>query len=355
MYLYSHTTIIIFESFPICALIGGTSAFSVGIKWVYYGLGNEEYRVQPRYQNLKEEMLEYPEISSEEIGDIMRKANHYIHTETCRSLRADTKDHEPITTACLICLILYCDFSELSRRFTLSFRKSSSFETMEQVKSRNAKYFHWSVTLKDAISSFGQDHGIPRGVLPYLRGPFFCGMSIPLNIPQFAMYIYGPTSTSIHIEVATRFSGGTGIILEMDNSKGKARELKGMDVSFISRFREEDERYDHFSLNSCQHLFYAINSLFFGCSNRGSCPMDISSIRVVDTSTNYKQIIQSISLLDAILNKNISYGNKPSISVWNAAIPILSHLFNYQNEPQNLMNIYTKPGEHLSTTKPISK
>ena len=43
--------------------------------------------------------------------------------------------------------------------------------------------------------------------------------------------------------IFVQFCGETGMILEMDNSKGKCDGLKGMDVSWLSRFAEEEERY----------------------------------------------------------------------------------------------------------------
>ena len=33
------------------------------------------------------------------------------------------------------------------------------------------------------------------------------------------------------------------MVLELDNSKGNGQDLRAMDVSWISRFREEDERF----------------------------------------------------------------------------------------------------------------
>ena len=50
-------------------------------------------------------------------------------------------------------------------------------------------------------------------------------------------------STSGQLEVALKFSGERGMILEMDNSKGDGRLLQGMNCSWISRYKEEDERY----------------------------------------------------------------------------------------------------------------
>ena len=54
----------------------------------------------------------------------------------------------------------------------------------------------------------------------------------------------GPTSSTKSIEVATRFGGDKGMLIEFDNSKGHARFAKGFDVSWISRYgSQEDERY----------------------------------------------------------------------------------------------------------------
>ena len=67
-------------------------------------------------------------------------------------------------------------------------------------------------------------------------------MSI-VYISKFSMFVYCPLSTSTHIEVAMKFSGQQGMILEMDNSKGWGQHLNGMDCSWISRYKEEEERY----------------------------------------------------------------------------------------------------------------
>lgn len=65
-------------------------------------------------------------------------------------------------------------------------------------------------------------------------------MNVVLNVPQFNIYLISPTSTTVHLEVATRFSGEHGMILEFDNSKGNAQLLKGMDCSWISRYKEDE-------------------------------------------------------------------------------------------------------------------
>ena len=64
-------------------------------------------------------------------------------------------------------------------------------------------------------------------------------------MPQFSIKLAGPTSTSKELCVAVNFADEDGIIIEFDNARGNvAQSVRGMDVSFISRYGgQEDERY----------------------------------------------------------------------------------------------------------------
>ena len=104
----------------------------------------------------------------------------------------------------------------------------------------------WQI-LKETICFYGEtdqsftwdeDKEAKEGFL----GPFYCGMSSVMTIPQFTMQLFSPTSTSCHIEVAMKFSGDNGIIIQFDNEGGMATGMEGLDVSWISRYKEEDER-----------------------------------------------------------------------------------------------------------------
>ena len=223
--------------------------FSVGIHWQYFGDrgykdDDDEYSVKPRYNSFKEEMENYNYLPHVEINKILNKAKCYLQESAIAKSLVNVW-YGPITLEQLICIIMYCDYSELSRDFTLSFRKRNEFELISQIKKRNQKYYHWSKILKNTIKRYGQSSkkGKELGKLLELKGPFYSGMSVVLNIPQFAMMIRCPLSTSTHIEVAVKFSGQKGMILEMDNSKGKCQSVKAMDCSWISRYKEEEERY----------------------------------------------------------------------------------------------------------------
>ena len=70
---------------------------------------------------------------------------------------------------------MYCDYSLLSRDFTLSFQKRNEFELISQIKKRNQKYYHWSKILKNTIQDYGQDYNGGTDYLSSLRGPFIVG------------------------------------------------------------------------------------------------------------------------------------------------------------------------------------
>ena len=91
-----------------------------------------------------------------------------------------------------------------------------------------------------ARSCTEQNHStIDRGTL---KGPFYCGMSTVLKMSQFHIHLLSPTSTSIHIQVALKFGGESGIIMELNNDQMHTKNTRAFDVSFLSRYKEEDER-----------------------------------------------------------------------------------------------------------------
>ena len=252
---FLHEIVKIFE-----ASKSDSGSFSIGIPWKYWkGKGgfdedNDPYRVCPRFNDFKEEMLNYKYLNIAQYKHrVYNKAKQYIKTNTAQSLRAQLfedsvygriKHGDSLNMNNLIALILYCDYTELSSDFTRSFRKLHQFELLSHIKARNAKYYHFSMILKETIKCYGQTGGLfgHNGFLSELQCPLYCGMSVVLNITQFNILLLSPTSTSVHVEVALKFSGERGMILEFENKRGRGKNLRGMDCSWISRYREEDER-----------------------------------------------------------------------------------------------------------------
>eukprot|EP00488_Nonionellina_sp_1-RS-2012_P003470 TRINITY_DN7398_c0_g1_i1.p1 TRINITY_DN7398_c0_g1~~TRINITY_DN7398_c0_g1_i1.p1 ORF type:complete len:130 (+),score=26.87 TRINITY_DN7398_c0_g1_i1:108-497(+) len=114
-----------------------------------------------------------------------------------------------------------------------------------------------------------------------ITGPFYCGMSFRCILPQFNIKLNGPTSTSKHIEVATRFGGDNGVIIELNNNGDSNSDyLCSFDCSWISNFNAEDER------------------LFFG----GRYRMRVQSIHDIESRLNYQLYFHALFYFDAMLN-----------------------------------------------------
>ena len=234
-------------------------AFSVGFNFQYWESKwckkDDPYFVDKKYDNLKEEIMNYYYLSIKLYKkEIIPKAQQYHKSQIVKSIKAPIVAGDKygisyravVSVSHLICIILYTDYTNLSTDFSATFRKNDAFETLTAVKKRNQKYYFFAKGLKEVVAVYGQRYDDERGgigLLPALKGPFFCGMSFILMMPAFNIQIFGPVSTSVHQEIAVKFSGDNGIIIRFDNHKGWGKSAQGFDVSFISRYGgDEDER-----------------------------------------------------------------------------------------------------------------
>lgn len=317
-----------------------SGTFSIGIDWEYYENKENGLFVEPKYDNLKDEVLQYKyfDIKLYE-SELLPKADNY-RTSTkikCMKSKYDYKDdygilqNEVISIDRLMCIILYTDYSNLSSGFTSTFRRNNRFEPLQAIKKRHKNYYWMARLLRETVTVYGQrGHGDfdteTDETINKLSGPFFCGMNAVMNLPQFNIYLLSPTSTTVQITVATKFGGYSGIIIEFGNDRGNAEYVPGLDVSYISRFHEEDERY------GCLHTFlcreYRLNlvlfRLFYGYRDEG---LNIISIRIIENHLNLKTTISAITALDNILTNNVDDHHK--ISGDQSYGRIISHLFDY--------------------------
>ena len=276
--IYTHCqTFSVIDYYYDCVYIHSvsSSSFSVGVRFYYWfkyksmenvqdsseipnfidhsGYDIKDLYVKRKYQTLKEEILNYNYINVWHYQhEIAPKAAAYHNTAYARSIKAkfqtslsDNKVplyygiyREKITISHLMSVILYCDYSKLSADFSSTFRKNGAFDTLHNMKARNSRYYWMSKLLRETVEIFGECRN--DGLL----GPFFSGLSMVISIPNFFLRLYSPTSTSVHIEVAMKFSGDNGIIMKLDNPSGndQCKFLRGFNCSWISRYKEEDER-----------------------------------------------------------------------------------------------------------------
>eukprot|EP01083_Nonionella_stella_P250768 865965_1 len=231
------------KEFVILSKIGSAS-FSAGITWFYwpwykdrddipssFGAMNEnayggypikELFVVPKYGDYKEETLQHMDIKVYN-EFIITKKNEYMVSETVKAMEAnrfsdvgylhyDISQGTPITENHIICLILYCDFSDYCTKFSSTFRKMNKGETISQIRCRNQEFYWQSRYLREAIELFGED-----GRIDNKYGPFFSGVNCILHLPEFCLRLSSPTSTSKQITVAMRFAKSDGMIIQFNN------------------------------------------------------------------------------------------------------------------------------------------
>eukprot|EP01084_Bolivina_argentea_P158021 275313_1 len=251
--------------------------------------------IRQKHASFREEILEEKYITHEEyIKMVVIKVNAYIKSDIVKATKpvsfgAPYMNRYGISKGCLLSfehllsLVIYCDYNELSFDFSSSFRSIYWFETLSHIKKRNGKYYYLSKFLRETVEGYGQCSA-PEDITKegiQLSGPFYCGMNQLLHMPALNIRLCAPASTSIHMEVAIKFSTEDGIIIQFDNpaTSPQYSYLRGFNVSWISRYKEESER------------------LFFG----GFYYVKIQSVRVRPTKQNFEEFINAMYYLDTML------------------------------------------------------
>ena len=157
------------------------------------------------------------------------------------------------------------------------------------MKKRNQKYYFLSKYLRETVEIYGDD-----GFDDDIEGPLFCGMNIVLIMPQMNIRLNGPTSTTKQLDVAINFSKKKGIIIKLNNKYEGGGKLQRMfDVSWLSSFKEEDERFT-FSGNWGLQICDIINTV---------------------TNKNYEKYLKALWFLDMILSGNKLPKNKKYLTL----------------------------------------
>ena len=261
--------------------------------------------VRARFNCIKSEVLNSAWLSSMEFDEfIVDKTKRYFATTDCKAIQCkaggdplhfDIEVGELLREEHLYALFLYTDFSALSTDFSSSFRAVYRGESVESIKARNDRYHHFAKLLKELVMYFGVDghHYRDRS-----SGPFYCGMSAVLNIPQFAIRLNGPPSTSLHIEVAMRCGGTEGMIIQLNNTRKPASLETHFDCGWLSAFPEESER------------------LFIG----GRFMLELESVRIVETKNNYGRFLHAFHVFDSMLSGQPKKATKKDVRIVRGAV-----------------------------------
>ena len=252
------------------------------IKWDGHSI--KDLLVSPHFDSIKTEALQSGLVGAAEFEKgVIQKTERYLKMKKCRKMKSnymnnyfhfEIEEGSDLRPEHLHALFLYTDFTKFCTEFSRSFRESSASDSIDDVVTRNSKYFHTAKALREFVTLFGScgDDG--------KYGPFYCGLNCVLNIPQFAVSFQCPTSTTKTKEIAWRFAGESGMVMVMNNKKGYSVLERFLNAQWLSAFPEEDER------------------LFVGSTRH----LKVESVVLIQSAKNYRLSFGAFAKLDQALN-----------------------------------------------------
>ena len=136
--------------------------------------------VEKKYPNYKDEILQH--LTVKEYQEfIIEKATEYFKSTKVRCMRAASTYIEyihfgigngsAISIDHIMSIILYCDMDKYSTKFSETFRKLYSHETIYSVKKRNQEYWWQSKLFIETVEYFGE-YGVTEKNKNGETGPF---------------------------------------------------------------------------------------------------------------------------------------------------------------------------------------
>ena len=290
-----------------------SKGFSTGFTWMYWDhfkptddeegaaviLGTnhtkkELYSPSPKHGNFKNEILEYPTMTKLLYEKLRVKVQEFMrNSKKVKALKAHfgwsweqhygISEGAPVADAHLFAVILYCDYTVLCTKMSETFRALSPEEEVTAVKERNRSFWWMSKKLRELIEVFGDDNRKHFGTPNKIKGPFFCGVSFVASLSSFCISLRGPTSTTKQVDVSINFSGEHGIIITLNNKMYPGSMCKWFNTSWLSAFKEEDER------------------LTIG----GRREVQIVSVRNVQTTENFGRFFQPLYWFDFLFGASL--------------------------------------------------
>eukprot|EP01084_Bolivina_argentea_P114896 204449_1 len=273
---------------------------TIGNKYDHSGYKPHELYIEAKYQSIKQEILNNTicVLSIHQFTTSLTKALKYVHAEAAKQCKCRVtifqnvykiygiNNNTPISVNNLLSVILYCDWTELCCKFSKTFRKNSIYQPISSIINSNSEYANWSRVLRETVELYGQtgdDYVWDNdGHKVYAaRGPFYTGMTFVMAMPEFNIRLCSPTSTSMKIEVATRFGGDKGMILQLNNIGYElSTKLHSFNCAWLSNYSGEDER------------------LFFG----GAYRIQIQTIRNISTAQNFRIYLKPLYYFNCLIS-----------------------------------------------------
>eukprot|EP01083_Nonionella_stella_P190731 706327_1 len=230
-----------------------SNEYSFGFPFKYYQrFKHGKWFIRKKHSDLKHELLENPflKLCHPLWQSQWETANAFVECNRLKFLRCkhipiysepqpkDTgiKEKSPITVPHVLSLLFYCNFTQLCTAFSSTFRRIRPDETDEEVKERNAHFFHWSRLLLEAIHLFGT----PLTARSFGKHTYH-GVSRVMVFDSMNQQVYGPFSTTSQFNVALQFACDTGLVLTLNRSSD-IKYNKYFDCAYFSDFSGEAEK-----------------------------------------------------------------------------------------------------------------
>ena len=257
------------------------------------------YSPTPKYGNFKWEMLQYPTMTMRVWKKVSVKVDEYMRNcDVIRALRAwfgtyygewakqyGIHEDAPIDADHLYAVIIFCDLKQICAMFAESFRRTDPTEDLDSIKKRNQAFWWMSKRLRELVEVFGEDNfNSNHSQRNNICGPFYCNVAFVATVPSFSVVFRGPTSTTKQLDVAMAFGDDGCMIVELANEHYPGEEQRFFNTSWISVWKEEDER-----VTIC-----------------GQWPLQIVSIRITSTNQNFESLLHPLYWFDHLLSGTLT-------------------------------------------------
>eukprot|EP01084_Bolivina_argentea_P027340 50837_1 len=202
--------------------------FSSDTKNISYSNEAKDNNIENKYIDLKTEMLQNDMLCIDHrLWQYVKNRSQKYFATYC------IKRKDKIALHHLICIILYCDYTELSYHLSLSMKYSSTIKTFQQLKSYHSNYYWFSKYLIQLVHFFGRWGG------KHWAGYFYHGLNKSFNLGSTAITFSHPVSTTKTLEIVNYYMNdckNDGMVLKLRHQRGSF-----MDCSIISTNTNENE------------------------------------------------------------------------------------------------------------------
>eukprot|EP01083_Nonionella_stella_P231826 818362_1 len=187
-----------------------------------------DWNVTPKFYNIKQEWTEneYAPISLELCKSL------YMQSQTIAKTNKNRASYN-LSAHDILCIKTYTDTTNLQAQFRHAFRTSSD-------KNRRSQFIHWATHLNITFIKIEVGNEVHQHNEFISNHTLYHGLNRLFDTKQLRRQFNGPLSTSWDIEIAIRFAGDHGMVLQIDKGVNN-KNSNAMTVDWISCHDNENE------------------------------------------------------------------------------------------------------------------